>query len=333
MYKSIIRPLLFLLNPEKAHSFLLSALRSYSHLPFIRSGVRRHYQATDKQLIWNRLVFKNRIGLSAGFDKAAQAFGELADFGFGFIEVGTVTPSAQPGNPAPRIFRLPKADSLISRTGFNNPGLEVVRNRLKRKTGAVLMGVNINKNPDSAGEEAVNDFLKMYAGLYDVADYFTLNWGSVDVTLMHKVLQALTTLQNTQKLYRPILLKVPADATTEAMDAILECVRTYRLQGVIATGPTMDRSLLHPYTTARLEAIGAGGVSGKGIGTKSVEAVKYLRSHSEKGMLIIGAGGVMTAEDARRMLDAGANLIQIYSAFIYEGPAIVKKMIKAIRVF
>lgn len=124
--------------------------------------MRRHYQATDKQLIWNRLVFKNRIDLSAGFDKAAQAFGALADFGFGFIEVGTVTPVAQPGTPAPRIFRLPKADSLISRTGFNNPGLEVVRKRLKRKTGAVLMGVNINKNPDSAGEEAVNDFLKMW---------------------------------------------------------------------------------------------------------------------------------------------------------------------------
>ena len=147
---------------------------------------------------------------------------------------------------------------------------------------------------------------------------------------MHKVLEALTTFRNKQKNYRPILLKVPADITTEGLDAVLNCIQTYRLQGVIATGPTMDRSNLLPYTPVQLEAIGAGGVSGKGIGEKSIEAVKYLRSHSEKGMLIIGAGGVMTPEDARKMLAAGANLIQIYSSFIYEGPAIVKNIIKAI---
>lgn len=330
MYKQIIRPLLFLLNPERVHSLLLSALQCYGHLPFVRSRVRRYYKATDKQLVWNQLVFKNRIGLSAGFDKGAEVFNELADFGFGFIEVGTVTPNRQPGNPKPRIFRLPKAASLISRTGFNNPGLDIVKRNLENKTDAYLLGININKNPQSEKEEAVNDFLRLYAGLYGLADYFTLNWGSIEVTLMHKVLETLTAFRSKQKIYRPILLKVPADITTEGMDAVLNCIQTYRLQGVIATGPTMDRSNLSPYTTARLEAIGAGGVSGKGIGNKSIEAVKYLRSHSEKGMLIIGAGGVMTSEDAKQMLAAGANLIQIYSAFIYEGPAIVKNMIKAI---
>ena len=330
MYKQIIRPLLFLLNPERVHSLLLSALQCYGHLPFVRSRVRRYYKATDKQLVWNQLVFKNRIGLSAGFDKGAEVFNELADFGFGFIEVGTVTPDGQPGNPKPRIFRLPKAASLISRTGFNNPGLDIVKRNLENKTDAYLLGININKNPQSEKEEAVNDFLRLYAGLYGLADYFTLNWGSIEVTLMRKVLETLTAFRSKQKIYRPILLKVPADITTEGMDAVLNCIQTYRLQGVIATGPTMDRSNLSPYTTARLEAIGAGGVSGKGIGNKSIEAVKYLRSHSEKGMLIIGAGGVMTPEDAKQMLAAGANLIQIYSAFIYEGPAIVKNMIKAI---
>lgn len=330
MYKQIIRPLLFLLNPERVHSLLLSALQCYGHLPFVRSRVRRYYKATDKQLVWNQLVFKNRIGLSAGFDKGAEVFNELADFGFGFIEVGTVTPDGQPGNPKPRIFRLPKAASLISRTGFNNPGLDIVKRNLENKTDAYLLGININKNPQSEKEEAVNDFLRLYAGLYGLADYFTLNWGSIEVTLMHKVLETLTAFRSKQKIYRPILLKVPADITTEGMNAVLNCIQTYRLQGVIATGPTMDRSNLSPYTTARLEAIGAGGVSGKGIGNKSIEAVKYLRSHSEKGMLIIGAGGVMSPEDARQMLAAGANLIQIYSAFIYEGPAIVKNMIKAI---
>lgn len=330
MYKQIIRPLLFLLSPERVHSLLLSALQCYGRLPFVRSRVRRYYKATDKQLVWNQLVFKNRIGLSAGFDKGSEVFNELADFGFGFIEVGTVTPDGQPGNPKPRIFRLPKAASLISRTGFNNPGLDIVKRNLENKTDAYLLGININKNPQSEKEEAVNDFLRLYAGLYGLADYFTLNWGSIEVTLMRKVLETLTAFRSKQKIYRPILLKVPADITTEGMDAVLNCIQTYRLQGVIATGPTMDRSNLSPYTTARLEAIGAGGVSGKGIGNKSIEAVKYLRSHSEKGMLIIGAGGVMTSEDAKQMLAAGANLIQIYSAFIYEGPAIVKNMIKAI---
>ena len=330
MYKQIIRPLLFLLSPERVHSLLLSALRCYGHLPFVRSWIRNYYKATDKQLIWNQLVFKNRVGLSAGFDKGAEVFNELADFGFGFIEVGTVTPDSQPGTPKPRIFRLPKADSLISRTGFNNPGLDIVKRNLENKTDAYLLGININKNPQSEKGEAVNDFLRIYAGLYSLADYFTLNWGSIEVTTMHKVLEALTTFRNKQKNYRPILLKVPADITTEGLDAVLNCIQTYRLQGVIATGPTMDRSNLLPYTPVQLEAIGAGGVSGKGIGEKSIEAVKYLRSHSEKGMLIIGAGGVMTPEDARKMLAAGANLIQIYSSFIYEGPAIVKNIIKAI---
>ena len=330
MYKQIIRPLLFLLSPERVHSLLLSALQCYGRLPFVRSWVRHYYKATDKQLVWNQLVFKNRIGLSAGFDKGAEVFNELADFGFGFIEVGTVTPDGQPGNPKPRIFCLPKAASLISRTGFNNPGLDIVKRNLENKTDAYLLGININKNPQSEKEEAVNDFLRLYAGLYSLADYFTLNWGSIEVTLMHKVLETLTAFRSKQKIYRPILLKVPADITPEGMDTVLNCIQTYRLQGVIATGPTMDRSNLSPYTTARLEAIGAGGVSGKGIGKKSLEVVKYLRTHSEKGMLIIGAGGVMSPEDARQMLAAGANLIQIYSAFIYEGPAIVKNMIKAI---
>lgn len=330
MYKLIIRPLLFLLNPERVHSLMVSVLRCYGHLSFVRSRVRSHYKATDKQLIWNQLVFKKRIGLSAGFDKGAEVFNELADFGFGFIEVGTVTPDSQPGNPKPRIFRLPKADSLISRTGFNNPGLDIIKRNLERKTTAYLLGININKNPKSENEEAVNDFLKLYTGLYNLADYFTLNWGSIETALMHKVLETLTTFRNKQKPYRPILLKVPADITPEGMDEVLNCIQTYRLQGVIATGPTMDRSNLSPYTSAQLETIGAGGVSGKGIGEKSVQVVKYLRTHSEKGMLIIGAGGIMTPEDAKKMLAAGANLIQIYSSFIYEGPAIVKNMIKAI---
>ena len=205
-----------------------------------------------------------------------------------------------------------------------------MKRNLENKTDAYLLGININKNPQSEKEEAVNDFLRLYAGLYGLADYFTLNWGSIEVTLMHKVLETLTAFRSKQKNYRPILLKVPADITTEGMDAVLNCIQTYRLQGVIATGPTMDRSNLSPYTSIQLETIGAGGVSGKGIGNKSIEAVKYLRSHSEKGMLIIGAGGMMTPEDARKMLAAGANLIQIYSSFIYEGPAIVKNMIKAI---
>ena len=331
MYKQTIRPVLFLMEPEKVHALLVSCLKCYRHLPWCRCWIRHLYTCSDKQLIWNHLTFRNRIGLSAGFDKGAEIFDELADYGFGFIEVGTVTPDSQDGNPRPRIFRLPQCESLISRTGFNNPGLDVIKRRLEQKSGSYVLGVNINKNPSSVGEQAVADFLRLYKELHPHVGYFTLNWGSVDVALMKQVLQGVAAFRVEQNIHVPLLLKLPADITEEGMDDVIDCTRLYRVDGVIATGPTMERSYLKGYSPAQLQKIGSGGISGRGIGERSLKAVSYLRAHAGKSLLIVGAGGIITPADARRMLDAGANLIQIYSSFIYEGPGIVKKMIQEIK--
>lgn len=266
MYKHTIRPVLFLMEPEKVHTLLVSFLKCYRHLPWCKCWIRHLYTCSDKQLIWNHLTFRNRIGLSAGFDKGAEVFDELADYGFGFIEVGTVTPDAQDGNPRPRIFRLPQCESLISRTGFNNPGLDVIKRRLEQKHGSYVLGVNINKNPSSEGEQAVADFLHLYKELYPYAGYFTLNWGSVDIALMKRVLKTLAAFRLEQNIHVPVLLKLPADITEEGMDDVIDCTRLYRVDGVIATGPTMERTCLKGYSPAQLQKIGAGGVSGRGIG-------------------------------------------------------------------
>ena len=328
LYKSFLRPLLFRLEPEQAHRITFALLRLTNYIPLFRAAMRNRYQYEEERLICRGIVCKNRIGLSAGMDKGAEVVDELSDYGFGFIEVGTVTPDPCAGNPRPRIFRLPKYQSLISRTGFNNPGLKVVRERLARvRAGRVTVGVNINKNPQSAGRQAVDDFVRMYDGLYTVADYFTINWGSVDDALMEEVLSALTARREAKPVRRPILLKLPADITTEGMDTVLAAIARHGLDGVVATGPTTDRSQVRRYTQAELAAIGAGSVSGKGMGLKSYMAVDYLRRHGGSDLLIIGAGGVMTPSDAERMIRMGADFVQIYSAFIYEGPGIVPEMI------
>ena len=330
MYKSILRPLLFLIDPERIHRQLVSVLKLYRHIPFIR--VWMHHTCTHQAPYqWNKLVLTNRIGLSAGFDKAGEVFSELADFGFGFIELGTVTPSPQQGNPSPRIFRLPKCDSLISRTGFNNPGVDKFRENLHRhKKRDCLIGININKNPQSEGQTAVSDFSNLFLALYNDADYFTLNWGSIDAELFTDVLEALTHYRKNHVEKRPVFIKLPADITEETMTKVIGLATQYGIEGFIATGPTMDRTNLHSYTKEELDTIGAGGVSGKGIGNKSLNVVKYLRTHCDKNMLIIGAGGIMSPDDAKRMAEAGADLVQIYSAFIYSGPSIVKRIAKEI---
>lgn len=330
MYKSIIRPLLFLSNPEKVHRQLFSFLKLYRHIPFMRAWMCHAYKYSAPYQ-WNDLILINRIGLSAGFDKAAEAFDELSDFGFGFIELGTVTPSPQKGNPSPRIFRLPKCNSLVSRTGFNNPGIKRFKERLNHfKKRNCLIGININKDPLSEKEKAIDDFANLFVALYDDADYFTLNWGSIDTELFANVLQTLTYFRKDLTRKRPIFIKLPADISEEGMIEAIALATRYDTEGFIATGPTTDRSQLQPYTPKEVDAIGAGGISGKGIGNKSLNAVKFLRTHSGKNMLIIGAGGIMSPDDARRMVDAGADLIQIYSAFIYSGPSIVKKIAKEI---
>ena len=325
MYNLIIRPLLFCIDPEKVHRMLLSWLKFYRYLFPVRACVRGYSRVSDP-FSYGHLQF-NRIGLSAGFDKNAEAFDELADFGFGFLEVGTVTPDSQSGNPSPRIFRLVDDESLISRTGFNNCGVDAVRQHIRKyRKHSYVLGVNINKNPLSTGDQIVKYFESTFIHLYDCVDYFTLNWGSIDNDLFAMVLEKLTIFRQAANKRCSIFIKLPADIDEKALDTVISLAYKYSIEGFIATGPTRDRSGLHQAETKQLEKIGNGGVSGRGIGKKSQEVVRYLSEHTDRHFLIIGAGGIMTAEDAAGMISQGADMIQIYSAFIYSGPSIVHKL-------
>lgn len=330
MYHSIIRPVLFLIDPEKVHKQLFGMMNIYKHLSPLRIWIRK-YCNTSTPYSFRNMKFKNRIGLSAGFDKNGVAFDELADFGFGFLELGTVTPDNQSGNPVPRIFRLVKDDSLISRTGFNNEGLYPLLERLKKiKNRDYVLGVNINKDAASCGEQVIADFNLLFEELYPYVDYFTLNWGSIETETFTHVLESLGEIRKKQSSSKSILIKLPADISPEILDNIITIAYTHGVDGFIATGPTLDRSALKNTTPKQLHSIGAGGVSGKGIGDKALKIVLHLAKATKGDFLIIGAGGIMTPSNAREMLKAGADLVQIYSAFIYEGPFIVRKIGKAI---
>lgn len=331
MYKQIIRPLLFLLEPEKTHNLLVAGLKSYSHFPYwFRTFVRKQYIQTNTPFYWREKVINCRIGLSAGFDKTGEIFNELSDFGFGFIEIGTITPSPQPGNPSPRIFRLPKYDSLISRTGFNNPGLEELNKHLYKTPRKYLLGININKKPESTGKAAICDIISLYKILSPKADYFTINLPSPDDETFIEILKELDLHKSSSQKSRPVILKLPADLSEESINKVVNLIQKFHIDGVIATGPTTDRSAIQNYTTEELATYGPGGVSGKGIGCKSFKIVKQLRVQLGKDFLIIGAGGIMTPKNVIEMKEAGADLIQIYSAFIFSGPSIVKQMAKVI---
>lgn len=326
MYRFIIRPLLFLIDPEIVHDLLFGFLKLYAHLTPIRRMVQWRYKTSLAASIKGMTV-KSRVGLAAGFDKGAEVFDALADFGFGLIEVGTVTPNPQGGNPKPRIFRLVKDQSLISRTGFNNPGVDEVSKRIGAyKNRRYLLGVNINSNPTSTDLRVVDDFLLVFDKLYDLVDYFTINWGSIDVSIFKKVAQALAAHRSTKSCSKTIFIKIPADLNVEILPSIVEIARENGFNGFIATGPTMDRSQLRHLSQADSEKIGAGGLSGKGIGCRSIDMVKHLSLLVNDEFVIIGAGGIMNASDAADMLANGADFVQVYSAFIFSGPSVVKQM-------
>lgn len=328
MYKSILRPLLFHIDAEEIHNKIVKSLQFYRYLSPVRMIVRSSCHTEAAGLKWKNLNFKNRVGLSAGFDKAANCFDELSDLGFGFIEVGTVTPKEVTGNPCPRIFRLPKEQALISRTGFNNPGKAAFLQNLRRKkSGKYILGININTNHPDNPEIAMTEILDLYRTFNDYADYFTINWGSIAPEILGQVLSAL--LKYKQESNKPVFLKLPADLTLEKVDDIIRLAIQYNVDGFIACGPSQDRSLLVKSTQTEINNIGAGGISGLPVLQKSVKIVRYLSEHAPKDMLIIGAGGIITPSDAKDMLNAGAHLVQIYSAFIYEGPYVVKRIAKA----
>lgn len=335
MYKILIRPILFLFDPEKVHYFTFSLIRFSSRIPGISSLFRALYAVDDKRLEREvfGLKFKNPVGLAAGFDKDAKLFNELSNFGFGFIEIGTLTPKPQSGNPKKRLFRLKSDSAIINRMGFNNGGVEEAVIRLKKNKG-VLIGGNIGKNKNTPNNEAVEDYKISFDILFDYVDYFVVNVSSPNTPNLRELqdkeplTKLLQTLQdeNTKKGNpKPILLKIAPDLTNEQLLDIVDIVKETKIAGVIATNTTISREGLKSDNKKE-----TGGLSGKPVTKRSTEVIRFLSEKSNKAFPIIGVGGIHTTKDALEKLDAGATLIQLYTGFIYEGPKLIKSINKAL---
>lgn len=284
------------------------------------------------------LKFKNPVGLAAGLDKDAKLVDELACLGFGFIEIGTVTPKGQPGNPQPRLFRMPQDQGLINRMGFNNEGAEMAAKRLSKSKHNIIIGGNIGKNKVTPNEEADADYEKAFELLYDVVDYFVINVSSPNTPNLRalqekeplkKLLLNIQRLNSQKPLRKPILLKIAPDLSNQQLDDVVEIVLETEIDGVIATNTTIDRSGLTTPTSV-IETIGAGGLSGKPLTDRSTAVIRYIHQHSKGAFPIIGVGGIHSPADALEKLEAGATLVQLYTGFIYEGPGIIKRINKAI---
>ena len=335
MYKLLIRPIFFWFDPEKVHYFTFSLIRIVSKIPGISSLFRLIYTVSDKRLETEvfGLKFKNPVGLAAGFDKDATLYRELSSFGFGFIEIGTLTPKAQEGNPKKRAFRLVEDSAIINRMGFNNEGVQLAIEKLKRNNG-VLIGGNIGKNKLTPNENAVDDYLICFNALYDYVDYFVVNVSSPNTPNLRELQekeplkQLLQTLQNqnlTKPKQKPILLKIAPDLTDTQLLDIIEIVKETKIAGVIATNTTLSREGLQSENKQEM-----GGMSGKPLAKKSTEVIRFLSEKSNKAFPIIGVGGIHSPDDAIEKLEAGASLIQLYTGFIYEGPALIKAINKKI---
>lgn len=341
MYKALIRPLLFLWPPERAHHITFTLLQMVHYLPGIGPLMRRLYspKAQGKGVtLWN-LHFKNPVGLAAGFDKDGKLYRELGNFGFSFIEVGTVTPRAQPGNAQPRLFRLPQDSGLINRMGFNNQGVEALSQRLRhRPHNGVIIGGNIGKNKDTPNESADSDYRYALAALHPFVDYFAVNISSPNTPNLRalqekeplrKLLQTLQADNATYQNPKPLLLKIAPDLSEAQLDDIVELALALPLDGLIATNTTISRTGVHT-PEAQVKAMGAGGLSGKPVRERSTEVIRYLAQKTGGKLPIIAVGGIFTAQDAREKLAAGASLVQVYTGFIYEGPAMVKRIVKGL---
>ena len=340
MYKLFIRRFLFLFDPEKIHYFTFSLIRFLCKVPFFSAIFRAMYLIEDKRLERNLfgITFKNPVGLAAGFDKNAVLYNELANFGFGFIEIGTVTPKGQEGNPKKRLFRLKDDQGIINRMGFNNDGLETAIVQLKKNKGKLIIGGNIGKNTQTSPQNYTNDYEECFKGLHPYVDYFVLNVSCPNVGSHEKLndkeyllelilaIQNLNLLEPTQK---PILLKIAPDLNNNQLDEIIEIVSETKIDGIIASNTSTSRSGLKA-SKKHLQEIGNGGLSGLPIKEKSTRVIKYLKDTSNKAFPIIGVGGIHSAEDALEKIEAGADLVQIYTGFIYEGPGLIKQINKAL---
>ncbi|MEM9679802.1 MAG: quinone-dependent dihydroorotate dehydrogenase, partial [Bacteroidota bacterium] len=324
MYKLIIRPILFAFDPENVHYFTFSVIRFFSKVPGFSALMKSVYQVEDKTLERQLfgLTFKNPVGLAAGFDKDAKLYNELSNFGFGFIEIGTITPKPQDGNPKKRLFRLREDSGIINRMGFNNGGVETAVERLKANKG-VLIGGNIGKNKVTPNESAEDDYKICFNVLFDYVDYFVVNVSSPNtpnlralqdkepLTALLKTLKAENSKKDNPK---PILLKIAPDLSNDQLLDIIDIVSDTQIDGVIATNTTISREGLQ--SSNKVET---GGLSGKPLTHRSTEVIRFLAEKSQKAFPIIGVGGIHSAEDALEKFDAGADLVQLYTGFVYEG--------------
>lgn len=339
---SLFKPFLFALSPEKAHHVTVFLLDWAAAFPPTRWLLRSWYCLTNKHLERNLLglTFPNPVGLAAGFDKDGKHIEGLACLGFGFIEVGTVTPLAQDGNAQPRLFRLPADKALINRMGFNNEGLQALAGRLKRLRekgvpGGLIIGGNIGKNKVTPNEEAESDYLLGFEALFPWVDYFVVNVSSPNTPNLRalqekepltRLLNGIQEKNRAKPAQKPILLKIAPDLTPEQLDDIAEIISATGLAGVIATNTTISRENLKEAT----EQIGAGGLSGAPLRERSTEVIRYLRAKLGSGVVIIGVGGIDSADSAREKLDAGADLVQVYTGLVYEGPVLIRKILESI---
>ena len=340
MYRFFIRPLLFLVDPEVIHHFTFNSLKTVCSIPGVKQllSAMFTYRSPRLEKTLFGVKFPNPVGLAAGLDKDARMIDELSTFGFGFIEIGTVTPKAQPGNDKPRLFRLPLDQGLINRMGFNNKGVDYAAGNLKRRKSGVVIGGNIGKNKVTPNEDAVNDYELCFEALYPYVDYFVVNVSSPNTPGLRelqekeplkKLLLAVKMLSNAKKKEKPVLLKIAPDLTLTQLDDIVEILKETGTDGVIATNTTISREGLKTSKEV-VEKIGAGGLSGKPVRERSTEVISYLRVKMGVGYPIIGVGGIMSEEDAVEKLKAGADLVQIYTGFVYEGPGFVKRVLKKI---
>lgn len=341
---SLLRPILFQFDPENIHHFVTRKLKQINRFPAVGAMTRFFWDVQDSKLEREvfGLKFKNPVGLAAGFDKNAELIGEMANLGFGFIEVGTVTPLPQPGNDKPRMFRLKDDEALINRMGFNNQGVDVAATRIEeyRRTAGelqsnIIIGGNIGKNKLTPNEDAVYDYVKCFDRLFNIVDYFVVNVSSPNTPGLRELqekeplIHILSTLQDRNAhngVRRPILLKIAPDLTNEQLDDIVEIVTITQIDGLIATNTTISRENLK---AIRLSGE-AGGLSGKPLTERSTEVIRYITEKSEGRIPIIGVGGIHSPQDAIDKLNAGASLIQLYTGFIYEGPSLIKRINKKI---
>lgn len=341
MYKSIIRPLFFVLGPEKAHKLALTSLSFFGKFYPTKILIKAMFEYKSEALKVNvaGLEFPNPVGLAAGFDKDADAFEELGLLGFGFVEIGTVTPKGQVGNPKPRVFRLNEDNALINRMGFNNHGVDYAIEKLKkRKNNNLIIGGNIGKNKDTSLDSADQDYIISFKKLFPYVDYFVINVSSPNTPNLRKLqekepltklINQLLLINNSKLKPKPIFLKIAPDLTSSQLDDIIEITNKTGLSGIIATNTTISRKNLK-IQNHKLESIGNGGLSGKPLRDISTIIIRYLRDNLDEKKKIIGVGGISSPEDALEKLNAGADLVQIFTSFIYEGPSLIKNINKAI---